>query len=161
VAEHRDEGPGENGPPVPRDLPDQQAHDGEDLWEVGAGGAQGDTVDTTEAAPSDVPSDESGGAADVPDTVGNGQAGRPAFGCRPPRAPGTGRVLRLTPPSADLPALHGLRPLSRPLPHAEQELLQHLRGRVVRLPAELRAGAGAVHEGEPEDRVEEVRGGGQ
>jgi hypothetical protein len=52
VEDHRSEGPGENGVPVPRDLPDQQAHDGEDPWEVGAGHAEGDTVDTTEAAES-------------------------------------------------------------------------------------------------------------
>ncbi|CAM5590049.1 hypothetical protein [Streptomyces aurantiogriseus] len=34
MADHRDEGPGENGTPVPRDLPDQQADAGEDPWDV-------------------------------------------------------------------------------------------------------------------------------
>ena len=32
--DHRNEGPGENGDPVPRDLPDQQAGEGDDPWEV-------------------------------------------------------------------------------------------------------------------------------
>ncbi|MGW0336364.1 hypothetical protein ACWD0J_31710 [Streptomyces sp. NPDC003011] len=66
--DHRDEGPGENGSPVPRDMPDQQAHDGEDPWEVGTGGAQGDTVDTTEAARADQAPESDESAADVPDT---------------------------------------------------------------------------------------------
>ena len=50
MTDHRDEGAGESGAPVPRDLPDQQAHEGEDPWEIGAGRARGDTVDSTEAA---------------------------------------------------------------------------------------------------------------
>ncbi|MDL5205504.1 hypothetical protein [Streptomyces sp. ALI-76-A] len=75
--DHRDEGPGETGSPVPRDMPDQQAHDGEDPWELGAGGAQGDTVDTTTAArdgetPETGKPDESESAADVPDTDESG-----------------------------------------------------------------------------------------
>jgi hypothetical protein len=84
VAAHRSEGPGENGAPIPRDLPDQQAHDGEDPWEVGAGRGQGDTVDTTEAA--DAEAEEAEGAedsgADVPDTdeSGTGRRGAPRSG---------------------------------------------------------------------------------
>lgn len=68
--DHRLEGPGENGTPVPRDLPDQQAHEGDDPWEVGEGRAQGNTVDTTEAA-----EDEE----DVPptDEAGTGRQGSP------------------------------------------------------------------------------------
>ncbi|MCT9078203.1 hypothetical protein [Streptomyces fulvoviolaceus] len=62
MTDHSDEGPGESGAPVPRDMPDQQAHDGEDPWEIGAGRAQGDTVDTTEAA------EAAESAADVPDS---------------------------------------------------------------------------------------------
>ncbi|WP_328752424.1 hypothetical protein OHT57_43190 [Streptomyces sp. NBC_00285] len=61
--DHRLEGPGENGTPVPRDLPDQQAHEGDDPWEVGEGRARGNTVDTTETgeAEEDVPpTDEAG-----------------------------------------------------------------------------------------------------
>lgn len=57
MADHRDEEPGESGAPVPRDMPDQQAHDGEDPWEVGDGRAQGDTVDATEAAEADESAD--------------------------------------------------------------------------------------------------------
>ncbi|MFC9502478.1 hypothetical protein [Streptomyces sp. NPDC057002] len=34
MTDHRLEGPGENGEPVPRDMPDQQADTGEDPWEV-------------------------------------------------------------------------------------------------------------------------------
>lgn len=68
MADHRLEGPGENGTPIPRDLPDQQADAaGEDPWE---------------AAP--VRSDENGGAdeepsTDVPDTdeAGTGRQGAP------------------------------------------------------------------------------------
>ncbi|CAM5366615.1 hypothetical protein SALBM311S_02386 [Streptomyces alboniger] len=139
VDDHRSEGPGENGEPVPRDLPDQQAHDGEDPWEVGAGSARGDTIDTTEPDDSENP-DEA--AADVPDTdeSGTGRRGAPPAGRHRPRAPGTGRTHGLTgrprrcdrraalrgiltacpyrhgppPGSADLVALHRLRPRPRP-----------------------------------------------
>jgi hypothetical protein len=67
VAAHRDEGPGENGTPLPRDLPDQQAREGEDPWEAAPSGERGDTDD--EAAP----------AEDVPDTdeAGTGRQGAP------------------------------------------------------------------------------------
>ncbi|MFH8445168.1 hypothetical protein ACH4D3_28605 [Streptomyces sp. NPDC018026] len=34
MSDHRHEGPGENGAPVPRDMPDQQAGDHEDPWEA-------------------------------------------------------------------------------------------------------------------------------
>lgn len=73
--DHRLEGPGENGTPVPRDLPDQQAHEGDDPWEVGEGRARGNTVDTTEAAETEEdvpPTDEAGTrrqGAQQPDTV--------------------------------------------------------------------------------------------
>ncbi|MCX4705542.1 hypothetical protein [Streptomyces sp. NBC_01373] len=102
MAAHRDEGPGENGVPVPRDLPDQQAHDGEDPWEVGAGGGQGDTVDTNEAAESAGRPDEADEAretaetkesdepaADVPDTdeSGTGRRGAPQSGAVHPEHP--------------------------------------------------------------------------
>ncbi|MFD3501338.1 hypothetical protein ACFWWT_33195 [Streptomyces sp. NPDC058676] len=86
MAEHRDEGPGENGAPLPRDLPDQQAHDGEDPWEVGAGRARGDTLDTDEAADA-AESDEP--TADVPDTdeSGTGRRGAPRSGAVHPEHP--------------------------------------------------------------------------
>jgi len=64
VGVQRHEDPGENGAPIPRDPPDQQAHGGEDPWDV--------------AAPE--PSDESG--EDVPDTdeAGTGRQGAPRAG---------------------------------------------------------------------------------
>jgi hypothetical protein len=67
VADHRLEGPGENGTPIPRDLPDQQADAGEDPWEVApAGSGEGESGD-----------EES--ATDVPDTdeAGTGRQGAP------------------------------------------------------------------------------------
>ncbi|MEV2212151.1 hypothetical protein AB0H86_11965 [Streptomyces sp. NPDC050997] len=81
--EHRSEGPGENGEPVPRDLPDQQAHEGEDPWEVGDGSARGDTLDTTEAEEPDE------AAADVPDTdeSGTGRRGAAHSGAVHPEHP--------------------------------------------------------------------------
>jgi hypothetical protein len=66
-------------------MPDQQAHDGEDPWELGAGSAQGDTVDTkgpadeTESGDSDGSEGASEASGDVPDTdeSGTGKAGAP------------------------------------------------------------------------------------
>lgn len=89
MAAHRSEGPGENGSPIPRDLPDQQAHDGEDPWEVGDGRAQGDTVDTTEAADAAASEDAEGSDADVPDTdeSGTGRRGAPRSGAVHPEHP--------------------------------------------------------------------------
>jgi len=86
VDEHRSEGPGENGEPVPRDPPDQQAHDGADPWEVGDGSAQGDTVDTVGADDSEEPDEE---AADVPDTdeSGTGRRGAAHSGAVHPEHP--------------------------------------------------------------------------
>ncbi|MFF9817321.1 hypothetical protein [Streptomyces sp. NPDC014006] len=65
--EHRAEAPGENGDPVPRDLPDQQADAGEDPWEV----------PTPAARPSARDAENDGGADDVPDTdeAGTGREG--------------------------------------------------------------------------------------
>ncbi|MEU5280975.1 hypothetical protein ABZ782_06550 [Streptomyces asoensis] len=59
MAAQHSEGPGGNGAPIPRDLPDQQAGEGEDPWDVGdSGQAPGDTPDVPD---SDVPdTDESG-----------------------------------------------------------------------------------------------------
>ncbi|MFJ4621772.1 hypothetical protein [Streptomyces sp. NPDC088812] len=64
MTDHRLEGPGENGPPVPRDLPDQQASEGEDPWEVAPGEDEGTDEES---------------AADVPDTdeAGTGRKGAP------------------------------------------------------------------------------------
>ena len=70
MTDHRDEGPGENGVPVPRDLPDQQADAGEDPWEVDAEAA---------AEPHE----------EVPDTdeAGTGRQGAPQSGAVNPQQP--------------------------------------------------------------------------
>ncbi|MEU9264987.1 hypothetical protein AB0E04_05960 [Streptomyces sp. NPDC048251] len=73
MAAQRPEGPGENGTPIPRDPPDQQADGGEDPWDIG------------DPEPS-VPSGQSDGsgedASDVPDTdeAGTGRQGAPSAG---------------------------------------------------------------------------------
>ncbi|WP_030382983.1 MULTISPECIES: hypothetical protein [unclassified Streptomyces] len=48
MTEHRLEGPGENGDPVPRDLPDQQAGEGEDPWEAAPATARRKAEETEE-----------------------------------------------------------------------------------------------------------------
>ncbi|WP_073952085.1 hypothetical protein [Streptomyces kebangsaanensis] len=62
MTDHRDEAPGENGAPVPRDLPDQQARTGEDPWEAAPvpERAGSDATDEDEGAPhpGTEPSDE-------------------------------------------------------------------------------------------------------
>ncbi|GAA3836132.1 hypothetical protein ACFS5L_04865 [Streptomyces phyllanthi] len=75
MTDHRSEGPGENGEPVPRDMPDQQAGAGEDPWEVDS--APGET-DEGEAP-----------ATDVPDTdeAGSGRKGAPKSGGVHPEQP--------------------------------------------------------------------------
>jgi hypothetical protein len=77
VAPHRDEEPGENGTPVPRDLQDQQAHTGEDRWDVGSGPAEADTDGDTEPT------------TDVPDTdeAGTGRQGAPHSAAVNPEQP--------------------------------------------------------------------------
>ncbi|MDX3572879.1 hypothetical protein, partial [Streptomyces sp. ID05-47C] len=101
MVDHRLEGPGENGTPVPRDLPDQQAHAGEDPWEVaparaaenvgedtGEDTGSGDTDDSTDAdaktadAKTEAGAEADAGAAPdmrVPDTdeAGTGRQGAP------------------------------------------------------------------------------------
>ena len=80
MTDHRLEGPGENGDPIPRDLPDQQAHSGEDPWEVAPGRGTEDPED-------DDASDET--ATDVPDTdeAGTGRQGAPRSGGVNPEQP--------------------------------------------------------------------------
>lgn len=83
MTDHRLEGPGENGDPVPRDMPDQQADAGEDPWEVAprftATGK--DREDDEDEA--DEPVD------DVPDTdeAGTGRQGEPRSGTVHPEHP--------------------------------------------------------------------------
>ncbi|MFF5362836.1 hypothetical protein ACFY4I_26175 [Streptomyces scabiei] len=79
MTDHRLEGPGEHPDPVPRDMPDQQAHEGDDPWEVAAGHAGGDERDEGGA----------GEDADVPDTdeAGTGRRGEARSGAVHPEQP--------------------------------------------------------------------------
>jgi hypothetical protein len=63
VTDRRLKGPGENGDPVPRDMPDQQVHEDEDPWDAGP------AADADKGEP----------ATDVPDTdeAGTGRKGAP------------------------------------------------------------------------------------
>ncbi|WP_320778387.1 hypothetical protein [Streptomyces sp. CRN 30] len=88
MTDHRAEGPGENGAPVPRDMPDQQADAGEDPWEVAPGLAareSGDGADEADAAAVE----QAGAADDVPDTdeAGTGRQGAPNAGTVHPEHP--------------------------------------------------------------------------
>ena len=78
MAEHRQEALGENGTPVPRDLPDQQADAGEDPWEAAA-----------VPEPDDTGGEEDASATDVPDTdeAGTGRQGAPQSGAVHPEHP--------------------------------------------------------------------------
>lgn len=75
MTDHRQGGPGENGDPVPRDMPDQQAHGGDDPWDVVPQGSD----QNGEGAP----------ATDVPDTdeAGSGRRGVPRSGSVHPEQP--------------------------------------------------------------------------
>ncbi|MFA3878304.1 hypothetical protein ABS735_32420 [Streptomyces sp. MMCC 100] len=95
MSDHRHEGPGENGAPVPRDMPDQQAGDHDDPWEAAAPtreqreqrqgledeGPEGDGEAAGDA--------ETGPATDVPDTdeAGTGRQGAPHSGAVHPEHP--------------------------------------------------------------------------
>ncbi|MPY50617.1 hypothetical protein [Streptomyces acidicola] len=75
MTDHRQGGPGANGEPVPRDMPDQQAHGGDDPWDV---------------VPEDGdPNGEATPATDVPDTdeAGSGRRGVPKPGSIHPEQP--------------------------------------------------------------------------
>lgn len=77
--DHRLEGPGEHEDPVPRDMPDQQATEGEDPWEAAP----------TRAADDDRDEDAAGEATDVPDTdeAGTGRRGAPQSAAVNPEQP--------------------------------------------------------------------------
>ncbi|MCX2927762.1 hypothetical protein [Streptomyces sp. NEAU-W12] len=81
MTDHRHEGPGENGQGVPRDLPDQQAGEGEDPWEVAPG------VD--EDAGEETGDDSGERRPDVPDTdeAGTGRRGAPHSASADPDQP--------------------------------------------------------------------------
>jgi hypothetical protein len=87
VTDHRDEGPGENGVGVPRDLPDQQAGSGEDPWEVAPRAAERKSEE--KAGVPDESEETSGGQADVPDTdeAGTGRQGAPHSASGNPEQP--------------------------------------------------------------------------
>ncbi|MCF1592010.1 hypothetical protein [Streptomyces muensis] len=72
MADDRREAPEDNGGPVPRDLPDQQAGEEEDPWEVPV-----------------EPADDTGEGDDVPDTdeAGTGRQGASQTGAVHPEHP--------------------------------------------------------------------------
>ncbi|MFE9285007.1 hypothetical protein [Streptomyces olivaceus] len=84
MTDRRHEGPGENGTPVPRDLPDQQAGDHDDPWEAAA-----PTREQREHLQGldDEEADER--ERDVPDTdeAGTGRQGAPHSGAVHPEHP--------------------------------------------------------------------------
>ncbi|MBD2819032.1 hypothetical protein ACWEWL_12145 [Streptomyces rochei] len=92
MTDHRLEGPGENGDPVPRDMPDQQAGAGDDPWEAAAPTReqleQGQRTEADEHADADDADDGTGGT-DVPDTdeAGTGRQGHPHSGAVHPEHP--------------------------------------------------------------------------
>ncbi|KYK15103.1 MULTISPECIES: hypothetical protein [Streptomyces] len=94
MTDHRLEGPGGNGDPVPRDMPDQQAGAGDDPWEAAAPTReqleQGQRTEDADDADADAADDEDGtGGTDVPDTdeAGTGRQGHPHSGAVHPEHP--------------------------------------------------------------------------
>ncbi|MER6108148.1 hypothetical protein [Streptomyces hirsutus] len=83
MTEHRHEGPGENGRGIPRDLPDQQAGEGEDPWEVAQGVDEGVAAEESDA---DAAAERQ---PDVPDTdeAGTGRRGAPHSASADPEQP--------------------------------------------------------------------------
>ncbi|CAL9321893.1 MULTISPECIES: hypothetical protein [Streptomyces] len=92
MTDHRLEGPGENGDPVPRDMPDQQAGAGDDPWEAAAPTReqleQGQRTEDADDADAADDADGTGGT-DVPDTdeAGTGRQGHPHSGAVHPEHP--------------------------------------------------------------------------
>ncbi|MFF3333924.1 hypothetical protein ACFYWX_30970 [Streptomyces sp. NPDC002888] len=72
MTEHRVEGQGQSDGPVPRDLPDQQARDGEDPWEGDPARADAEA----EAADAEEPDGSTEGVPDT-DEAGTGRQGAP------------------------------------------------------------------------------------
>ncbi|MFG3248622.1 hypothetical protein [Streptomyces sp. NPDC048187] len=93
MSDHREEGPGETGAPVPRDMPDQQARDHDDPWE--AASPTREQLEHRQGLDDERPEDggaghaESEPAADVPDTdeAGTGRQGAPHSGAVHPEHP--------------------------------------------------------------------------
>ncbi|MFI1164690.1 hypothetical protein ACH4UM_13930 [Streptomyces sp. NPDC020801] len=103
MTEHRREAPGENGAPVPRDMPDQQTHAGEDPWDAAPGqeraGSDGigeacQEPTGTEPEPGSRTARPGSDGAEVPDTevpdtdeAGTGRRGAPHSGAVHPEHP--------------------------------------------------------------------------
>ncbi len=103
MTDHRHEGPGENGSPVPRDMPDQQAGAGDDPWEAAAPtreqleqqqGLESERPDEDTGADEDTADGETGeplpdSVTDVPDTdeAGTGRRGAPRHAAVHPEHP--------------------------------------------------------------------------
>ncbi|MFE0809213.1 hypothetical protein ACFW4M_15685 [Streptomyces sp. NPDC058794] len=88
MADHRLEGPGENGDPVPRDMPDQQAGTGDDPWEAAA--PTREQMEQGQRPEGDEDTDDAtGDGTDVPDTdeAGTGRQGAPHSGAVHPEHP--------------------------------------------------------------------------
>ncbi|MFI0036946.1 hypothetical protein ACH4NS_15905 [Streptomyces mutabilis] len=85
MTDHRLEGPGENGDPVPRDMPDQQAGTGDDPWEAAA--PTREQLEQGQRPEGEEADDDAG--ADVPDTdeAGTGRQGAPHSGAVHPEHP--------------------------------------------------------------------------
>ncbi|MFE6821461.1 hypothetical protein [Streptomyces sp. NPDC057690] len=79
MAAQRPEGPGENGTPIPRDPPDQQADGGKDPWDIRDPEPSGGSAESGAADGSDGSGED---ASDVPDTdeAGTGRQGAPRAG---------------------------------------------------------------------------------
>ncbi|MGC0413825.1 MULTISPECIES: hypothetical protein [unclassified Streptomyces] len=98
MSDHRHEGPGENGAPVPRDMPDQQAGDHDDPWEAASPtreqrehrqGLDDEGPEGDGETPGDTESSETATEPDVPDTdeAGTGRQGAPHSGAVHPEHP--------------------------------------------------------------------------
>ena len=90
MTDHRQEGPGENGAPVPRDLPDQQAGAGDDPWEAAAPTReQREHLQGLEDEEADERAEGEEAERDVPDTdeAGTGRQGAPHSGAVHPEHP--------------------------------------------------------------------------
>ncbi|MER6346926.1 hypothetical protein ACWC10_15510 [Streptomyces sp. NPDC001595] len=86
--EHREEEPGRGTPAVPRDLPDQQAREDEDPWDVPTGPSGPKAAERPRAADTDT-TEDGAEPADVPDIdeAGGGRKGGPQTGTVHPEHP--------------------------------------------------------------------------
>ncbi|MBZ6080794.1 MULTISPECIES: hypothetical protein [Streptomyces] len=90
MTDRRHEGPGENGTPVPRDLPDQQAGDHDDPWEAAAPTReQREHLQGLDDEEADERAEGEEAERDVPDTdeAGTGRQGAPHSGAVHPEHP--------------------------------------------------------------------------